>query len=116
VILFAATFTVLGYLGLKQPTKLYSELALRFAEIYFLFFFVSWAYSKARSSRFMIGATVAGLAAITLVDIFRWDPANAGLMLRMWLIPAVYTAGFLLLAAFTRLNDSKPVPERVTFE
>ncbi|HEX7047817.1 MAG TPA: cytochrome bc complex cytochrome b subunit [Gammaproteobacteria bacterium] len=116
VILFAVTFIVLGYLGLKPPTRVFSELALRFAELYFLFFFISWAYSKVRTRKFMIGATVAALVVITVVDMLRWDAANAALMLKMWLIPALYTAGFLLLAAFTRLNDSKPVPERVTFE
>lgn len=116
LIIFAVTFIVLGYLGLMPPTKLYSELSLRLSEIYFLFFFISWVYSSVRSRKFMLTATTVTLGVISLLDVFRWDPTNSTLMLQMWLIPAVYVAAFLLLPVFTRLGDSKKVPERVTFE
>ncbi|MDX1454237.1 MAG: cytochrome bc complex cytochrome b subunit [Gammaproteobacteria bacterium] len=129
LILFAITFIVLGYLGLQPATRLYSEFALRMSEIYFLFFFVSWVYSTERTPGFYKGATAAVLAIITLADLPRWtacaaDAASCSatslegnvLLMQFWLIPAVYTVVFLLLPAFTRLNDSKPVPERVTTE
>lgn len=116
LIIFAVTFIVLGYLGLMPPTKLYSELSLRLSEIYFLFFFISWVYSSVRSRKFMLTATIVTLVVISLLDVFRWDPTNTTLMLQMWLIPGVYVAAFLLLPVFTRLGDSKKVPERVTFE
>lgn len=115
LMIFALTFIVLGYLGLMPPTNLYSELALRLSEIYFLFFFISWVYSRERSRKYMLTATVITLVVISLLDVFRWDPANTALVLQMWLIPAVYTAGFLLLPVFTRLGKSKTVPDRVTF-
>ncbi|MDX1443568.1 MAG: cytochrome bc complex cytochrome b subunit [Gammaproteobacteria bacterium] len=116
LMVFAVTFIVLGYLGLMPATKVFSELALRFSEIYFLFFLVSWAYSNERSSKFYIGATAVVFGILVLFDAFRWDPANTMLTLKMGLIPVIYTIIFLLLPAFTRLNESKPVPERVTFE
>jgi ubiquinol-cytochrome c reductase cytochrome b subunit len=116
LLVFAVTFIVLGYLGLMPATKIYSEAALRFSEIYFLFFFVSWAYSSERSRNFFLGATATMLGLLVVFDAFRWDPANAALTMKMFLIPAVYTVVFLLLPAVTRLNESKPVPERVTFE
>ncbi|HLU61571.1 MAG TPA: cytochrome bc complex cytochrome b subunit [Gammaproteobacteria bacterium] len=115
LIVFAATFIVLGYLGLKPPTRFFSELSLRLSELYFLFFLVSWAYSKTRSRGFHFGLFAGVLVLLAILDAVRWDPINGSLMLQMYLIPAVYLAIFLLLPVFTRLNESKPVPERVTF-
>ena len=68
LIIFVITFIILGYLGLKPVTDLYSQLALRFTEVYFLFFFVLWAYSKPRSGGFWMGSFVVLLAGITLYD------------------------------------------------
>lgn len=114
LILFAVTFIVLGYLGLMPPTAVYAELSWRMSELYFLFFFVSWVYSHARSRKFYFGAAIGTLIVLALLDVFRWEPTSASLMLQMFLIPIAYIVVFLLLPAFTRLNDSKPVPERVT--
>jgi ubiquinol-cytochrome c reductase cytochrome b subunit len=116
ILVFAATFIGLGYIGLQAATPLMANLALRMAELYFLFFAVLWIYSRQRSGSYYVGATVILLAVVSLVDMLRYDPDHAKLLFVSWLIPGIYLAIFLLLPAFTRLNESKPVPERVTFE
>lgn len=113
---FAGTFLVLGYLGLKPPTRLYAELALRFAELYFLFFAVLAFYSKPRTRGAHIGVSLALLVVLALLDALRIVPDSAALSWTLWLVPGVYVLVFMLLPGFTRLNESKPVPERVTFE
>ncbi len=113
---FGLTFLSLGYLGMQGVTPLYSELALRLAEIYFLFFVVSWVYSLARTRKFMVSTAVIVMTIVTLLDMFRFDPERAHLMYLAWLIPAIYSLLFLVVPAYTRMNEPKPVPERVTFE
>ncbi|HET9679124.1 MAG TPA: cytochrome b N-terminal domain-containing protein, partial [Gammaproteobacteria bacterium] len=116
VMVFAATFIVLGYLGLKPPTPLYSELALRFSELYFLFFAVLGFYSRPRSRNACLIVTAVILLLITGFDFYRINADMASLSWPMWLLPGIYTLVFFLLPAFTRLNDSKPVPERIAAE
>lgn len=116
VIVFAVTFLALGYLGLKPPTRLYAELALRFAELYFLFFLVLGIYSRPRTRQFYINNAIAVLGVITLIDVFRISEDSVRLGWSMWLIPGVYTLVFFVLPGYARLNESKPVPERVTSE
>jgi ubiquinol-cytochrome c reductase cytochrome b subunit len=108
---FAVSFVVLGYLGLMPATSLYSELSLRFTELYFLFFLVSWVYSFERSRLYYFSAFGLSLGVVILIDLVRdTSPLSA----YAFLIPAAALVVFLLLPAFTRLNESKPVPERVT--
>ncbi|MCG8436145.1 MAG: cytochrome bc complex cytochrome b subunit, partial [Gammaproteobacteria bacterium] len=116
LMIFVVTFLVLGYLGLQAPTQLFSELGLRLSELYFLFFLISWVYSKHRRRQFYFGTLAALLVIISLIDMLRFDPSNSQLMFAMWLIPAVYLAAFLLLPVYTKLNEAKQVPDRVTFK
>lgn len=117
LMIFAGTFIYLGYLGLKQPTAVYAELALRFSELYFLFFLVLGFYSRQRSRNMHIGMTLGVLVVLLIIDAFRIVPDTAALSWTMLLIPGVYTVVFLLLPGlFPRLNQSRQVPERVTFE
>ena len=125
LLIFAVTFIILGYLGLKPVTPLFTQLALRFSELYFLFFFVLWAYSKPRSTGFWIGSFVIILGGFTLYDIYKLGglsfynmyvqgPDNAGLVWLTWLIPVVYLFITLLLPFLTNWDREKEVPTRVT--
>ncbi|MGH7657542.1 MAG: cytochrome b, partial [Gemmatimonadales bacterium] len=110
---FPIAFVVLGWLG-TQPANapLLAELAVRFTEIYFLFFFVLWAHSRDRSLVFGVVSFLVLLGAITLYDLTRLGGDNVPLVLGGWLIPAAYLTVVLLLPVFTSLSREKPVPAR----
>ena len=125
LIIFAITFVILGYLGMNPVTPLYQQLALRFSELYFLFFFVLWAYSRPRSIIFWFSSFFLIFGGITLYDIYQLGgisfynmyvqtPENEGLVWLTWLIPLVYLSITLLLPAMTGLGREKEVPDRVT--
>ncbi|MDH3607966.1 MAG: cytochrome b, partial [Gammaproteobacteria bacterium] len=114
LIIFVITFIILGYLGLKPVTDLYSQLALRFTELYFLFFFVLWAYSKPRSGGFWIGSFIVLLVGITAYDFLANSSEQPDLIWKTWVIPAAYLFITLLLPQFTNWDAEKQVPERVT--
>ena len=114
--IFAVSFVFLGYLGTQPPTPALSELGLRFSELYFGYFIVLWVYSKERSARYYWG-TIIGLAvAILLIDIVRFDPVKAALMMSSAILPIGFFGVFLLAPVYTKLNESRPVPERLTFK
>ncbi len=114
VMCFAITFVVLGYLGTQAADPGLSELGLRLGELYFTFFFVLWVYSKERSSNFYISAFVALIVLMVIVDFIRFDASKGSLMLMSALLPIGYFAVFLLGPMISGLNESKPVPARVT--
>jgi ubiquinol-cytochrome c reductase cytochrome b subunit len=115
ILIFAATFIILGYLGLKPVTAFYSQLALRFTELYFLFFFVLWAYSKTRSKSFWIGSFIVLLGGVTFYDKFMNSSGDdPSLIWKTWFIPAVYLMITLLLPFLTKWDSEKEVPARVT--
>ncbi len=114
IILFAIVFIILGFLGLNPVTPLYSQLALRFTELYFLFFFVLWAYSKPRAKGFWIGSFVVLLGGITFYDIFMNSSEVPKLIWQTWIFPAVYLFITLLLPLLTNWDRDKQVPDRVT--
>jgi ubiquinol-cytochrome c reductase cytochrome b subunit len=111
---FVITFVALGYLGLKPVTDLYSQLALRFTQVYFLFFFVLWAYSKSRSPGFWIGSFVVLLAGVIAYDFGFNSSEQPDLIWKTLVIPAGYLFIALLLPQFTNWDAEKQVPERVT--
>ncbi|MEE8118380.1 MAG: hypothetical protein V3T39_02360, partial [Gammaproteobacteria bacterium] len=104
------------------------ENALRAAEIYFMFFAICWVYSASRRRNYHLTATGILIALVSIGDALRWtgcnDPTTCNafslernvLIMQSWLIPALFIAVFLLLPCYTRLNESKPVPDRVTFK
>ena len=114
LIIFAIVFIILGFLGLNPVTPLYSQLALRFTELYFLFFFVLWAYSKSRSNGFWIGSFVVLLGGISFYDIFMNSSEQPELIWQTWIIPAVFLFITLLLPFLTNWDREKEVPTRVT--
>ena len=114
LILFAATFVVLGWLGTEPPTPGKSELGLRLGELYFSFFLMLWVYSKERSAGFSYGLFMALVVLLLIFDSIRYDEAKQGLMMWSALLPLGYYVVFLLFPVHTRLNESRVEPERVT--
>jgi ubiquinol-cytochrome c reductase cytochrome b subunit len=113
VMVFVATFLVLGYLGTQRPEPALAELGLRLGELYFSFFLMLWVYSKERSASFYWSTFVVLLFIIAALDAVRFEPGRGGLMMTGAVIPVLYYIVFLLGPVFTRWNESLPVPERV---
>jgi len=114
--IFAFTFVALGVLGTQRPTPLLAELAFRLAELYFLFYIVLWAYSRERSRSFYLMTVVVLLFLGVAIDAIRFEAEKAGIMFTSALLPLLYFGFFLLGPVYTRLNESLPVPERVTWK
>ncbi len=111
---FVLTFLVLGFLGGQAPTPASSELGLRLGQLYFSFFLILWLYSKERTRSF--NYTVLGVVAILFIfaDVIRFDSQKGALMLVSSLLVVGYYVVFVLGSMYTKLNEPKPVPERVT--
>jgi len=114
VMTFAFTFVVLGWLGLQPAEAVLSELGLRLGELYFAFFLMLWIYSKERSGTFMTVMFTAVAILLLMIDGIRYDEAKATLMMTSALLPLLYFLFFLFAPVLTNLNQSRPVPERVT--
>ncbi|MGI9335265.1 MAG: cytochrome b [Gammaproteobacteria bacterium] len=118
IMTFAVTFIVLGYLGTQSPTAVLSELALRFGELYFSFFLMVWFYSKERSNPASWAIFGVVVFFLLMFDALRWDTEDLGkaaLILLSALIPIGYYLVFLVAPILAPgLNESRPVPERVT--
>ncbi len=113
LLVFVVTFAVLGYLGFNPPTPLYSEIALRFSELYFLFFLVLWFYSRPRSATVRLATFAIALGLISFYDIMRMAGDRQMLILLSWLIPAVFLAVTIPGSSFPKLGHDREVPTRV---
>ena len=109
-----AVFLILGYLGTQPATALASEIGLRAAELYFMFFLILWLYSEDRSAAVHFQTFAILIAALVVIDAIRFDDGKGGLMLASALLPLGYIVVFVLGPVFTRMNESRAVPERVT--
>jgi ubiquinol-cytochrome c reductase cytochrome b subunit len=89
------------------------DLAIRFAQIYFLFFFVLWIHSRTRSALYSISWFIALIGAVTFYDVLRSTQDTAGLIAMTWLIPASYLSIMLLLPLCTSLGQDKAVPQEL---
>lgn len=114
LILFVVTFAVLGYLGFNPPTPLYSELALRFGEWYFLFFIALWFFSRPRRNIERLATLVVVLGLISLYDVVRMEPGHEMLVFLGWLMPASFVAIMIFGSGIEKLGRDLPVPDRVT--
>ncbi|RCL47252.1 MAG: cytochrome b [Candidatus Thioglobus sp.] len=112
--IFLGAFIWLGYLGMQSVTPMASQMALRLSELYFLFFAVLGIYSTQRSAAYYLFWFVAFVAIISVYDVYRNNADIAALTWQTWVIPVAYLFITLVLAAFTNLDQDKPVPERVT--
>ena len=111
---FVATFLVLGYLGAHPVSPLYIELALRFSELYFLFFFILWFLSEERSNKMCYGSFLFFMALISFYDLMRIGGSMEGLVLMGWFIPLIYLVVMLISPTFTMLAEDKREPEKLT--
>lgn len=111
---FLVAFVWLGYYGVQAVTPMASQMALRLSELYFLFFAVLAIYSTRRSAMYYIGWFIVFVSLITVYDIYRNNPEIAELTWKTWVIPVAFLFVTLIGAAFTNLDQDKPVPERVT--
>ena len=114
LLLFVVTFAVLGYLGFNPPTPLYSELALRFGEWYFLFFIALWFFSRPRRNIERLATLVVLLGLISLYDVVRMEPGHEMLVFLGWLMPASFVAIMVLGSGVEKLGRDLPVPDRIT--
>ena len=113
---FVIVFVYLGYLGTLSVNPFRTEMAVRFSELYFLFFFILWAHSKPRSKLFNRGWLVFWIALISIYDIQRIQDQIPELVMYSWFIPAVYLLIQLLLPtmkSFVQWSEDKPEPARV---
>jgi len=114
LIVFALVFIILGVLGTKPATPELGEMAVRFSEVYFLFFVSLWFSSAKRSAKLGIVTTIVLLGIVTIYDLTRVSAENQPLVFSGWFIPAAYIVVMFLLPVFTNLDEEKVVPERVT--
>ena len=114
LLLFVVTFAVLGYLGFNPPTPLYSELALRFGEWYFLFFLALWFFSRPRRTIERFATFVVVLGLISLYDVVRMEPGHEMLVFLGWLMPASFMVVMILGSKLEKLGRDLPVPDRIT--
>jgi len=114
LLVFLVAFVWLGYLGMQAVTPMASQMALRLSELYFIFFAILGIYSTRRTAAYYLFWFVVMVAIITAYDVFRNNADIAALTWKTWAIPVGYLFVTLVLAAFTNLDQDKPVPERVT--
>ncbi len=122
IAMFAITFIVLGWLGVKAPTADLTLMAQFFTLIYFMFFTLMPSYSRAPDSRSTSGMILFLLSVgMTLGTLWYWWTVTiaSGAGLTMHLI-AYSSATVLILFAlgikplFLGADSTRPVPERVT--
>ena len=110
---FVVTFIVLGYLGVQPVRPLFSEMAVRFSELYFLFFLAMWFFSQQRSNAMCYGIFLSFAALITFYDVVRLNPATENLIIGGWFLPVVYLMIMFIFPVFTTLSEDKLEPERL---
>ena len=111
---FVIVFLILGWLGVKSVTPLYTELALRFSQMYFLFFALLYFYSQSRNSLYSYIFILILIFLISIYDILRINSDNYISLLIGLVLVSGFISFMFLSPLFTNLNKEKEVPERVT--
>lgn len=114
VIYFVIIFFLLGWLGVQPVTPVNGELSIRATEVYFLFFAVLWFYNMPRTKAFTFIAFAVMMGAVVLYDLVRLGTTDASIVITGLIIPGVFLVIAMLAPVFTKLNEEKAVPERVT--
>ena len=122
IALFAITFIVLGWLGVKSPSTTLTLLAQFLTVIYFLFFFLMPSYSRAQGDRplsTMVLFVVSGL--MTLGTVYYWlantlvNTEGVTMLILMYTVLLSIVFFFLgIKPLFIKPDTTKPVPDRVT--
>ena len=114
LLVFVAVFMVLGWLGTKPVNPLNAELAVRFSELYFLFFFVVWFFSRQRSTGVSVLWFFIWMIIVVGYDGARIQPETTTLVSLGALLPLVYLATMLLLPTVSQYGRDGRPPERLT--
>lgn len=118
ILIFAVVFIILGYLGIKPVTTLFTEIGQRLTLMYFLFFVVLWFYSSPRSPKTTMTTFIISVIVMLVIEFTGFGGFSTGTriyaMVGMF-IPIAFLA-FMLFASnmFPRMSAEKVVPERVT--
>ena len=113
VMAFAAVFIGLSYLGTEPVRPVYSEMAVRFSQLYFLFFVVLWFFSRQRSNTACYGVFLLFTILITTYDFIRTNPMIEHLVIAGWFLPLAFLAVMMLLPTFTTLAEDRQEPDRL---
>ncbi len=117
IMVFAVVFIILGYLGIKPVSTLYSEIGQRLTLMYFIFFVVLWFYSSPRSQKTAMTTFIISVIVMLVIEFtgFGGLTETRKYALVGMLIPIAFLA-FMLFAGnmFPRMGAEKVVPERVT--
>jgi ubiquinol-cytochrome c reductase cytochrome b subunit len=111
---FVTGFLILGYLGVKSPTPLYNALALRFSEMYFIFFAFLYFYSYARASTYTFIYSGTLISLIAIYDILRINSDNYIMVLTGLAFVSIFILIMTLSPLYSKLNTEKEVPDRIT--
>ena len=111
---FVLSFFVLGVLGFKSVTPLYSALALRFSEMYFIFFALLFFYNKPRENLFSYLYSGTIIFLIAIYDISRINSDNYFIVLIGLSFIFIFIIFMTISPLYSNLNKEKEVPDRVT--
>ncbi len=118
---FVVAFFVLGYLGMKAPTPMFTKLAQVFSLVYFFFFAGLYIVSsnEARESTGIVAkvllALLGAFVAYLVYDAVATE-AETNVLITTIVLGLVYIALFIFTDISSRKEQLKPVPERVTFK
>ena len=107
-------FLILGYLGVKAPNPLYNALALRFSEMYFIFFALLYFYSSTRNNLFSYVFSGVIIFLIAIYDLLRISSDNYMMVLTGLTLVISFVVFMTLSPLYSSLNREKEVPDRVT--
>ena len=117
ILIFALVFIILGYLGIKPVTTLFTELGQRLTLMYFIFFVVLWFYSSPRTQAVAMKTFIVSVIVMLVIEFTGFGGFSTGTRtyaLVGMIFPIGYLA-FMLFAGnlFPRMGAEKVVPERV---
>lgn len=112
--IFVVSFLILGWLGVNPVTEIYSEMALRFSQMYFIFFILLYIYSEPRGKKFSYIASSFIIILFMIYDLSRFDSVSNSYLIIGFLSVASYLIFMIVSPIYSNLNKEKEVPERLT--
>lgn len=112
--IFVVSFLILGWLGVNPVTEIYSEMALRFSQMYFIFFILLYIYSEPRGKKFSYIASSFIIILFMIYDLSRFDSVPNSYLIIGFLSVASYLIFMIVSPIYSNLNKEKEVPERLT--
>tara|TARA_B100000686_G_C16782030_1_gene972614 strand:- start:1768 stop:3162 length:1395 start_codon:yes stop_codon:yes gene_type:complete len=111
---FVISFLILGWLGVNPVTQIYSEMALRFSQMYFIFFILLYIYSEPREKNFSYIASSSIIILFMVYDLSRFGSVSNSYLIIGFLLVALYLIFMIISPIYSNLNKEKEVPERLT--